>query len=596
MTAEEMLLRVIVCALVCLLPVDAKSQDDSDPRYDFVIIGGGTSGLVVANRLSEMRDVTVVVIEAGDSVLNNHNVSTTTGYGLSFGTAIDWAYQTEEQIYGGGSKQTVRAGKAIGGTSTINGMSYTRAQKVQIDAWERAGNKGWNWNNLFPYYLKSEQFQVPTADQAARGADYYKSYHGEHGPLKVGWPKAMTNSTMLPILDETFQQLGLSYNRDVNGGSMVGLTVHPDTLDREANVRHDAARAYFWPYENRSNLKIISNTYANRILWKDDVDGDAVAIGVEVTGANGVETIYASKEVIVSAGSLKSPVILELSGIGNPDVLNKYDITPKVNISSVGENLQDQTNNGLSYEGREFWLGLPTFSVLPSAEQIYGDQLSDFSSKIMDNLGDYAKNVSISSKGAVQESNVLDALQMQYDLVFKSHVPFAEIVLIPIGHSFSSEYWPLLPFSRGSVHIKSSDPSQPPAINPSYFMFQPDLEAQVDVAQYIRKAFTTAPLDHLIGEEFSPGFEHVPEDASDMTWESWIKSHYRSNFHPVGTASMLPRDKGGVVGPDLKVYGTKNVRVVDASIVPFQICGHLTSTLYAVAERASDLIKRRYIF
>lgn len=120
MTVEAMLLRVIVCALVCFLPVDAKSQD-SDSRYDFVIIGGGTSGLVVANRLSEMKDVTVVVIEAGDSVLNNHNVSTTTGYGLSFGTAIDWAYQTEEQIYGGGSKQTMRAGKAIGGTSTING-------------------------------------------------------------------------------------------------------------------------------------------------------------------------------------------------------------------------------------------------------------------------------------------------------------------------------------------------------------------------------------------------------------------------------------------------------------------------------------------
>ncbi|CAG8191009.1 unnamed protein product [Penicillium olsonii] len=591
-----MLLRVITCAFIWLCSVDAKSQDGTGSRYDFVIVGGGTSGLVVANRLSEMRDVTVVVIEAGDSVLNNYNVSTTTGYGLSFGTSIDWAYQTEDQIYAGGSKQTMRAGKAIGGTSTINGMSYTRAQKAQIDAWEKAGNKGWNWNNLFPYYLKSEQFQVPTAEQAARGADYYKSYHGDHGPLKVGWPKAMTNSSLLPILDETFQHLGVSYNRDVNGGSMVGLTVHPDTLDRESNVRHDAARAYFWPYENRSNLKIISNTYANRIVWGDDSDGDAVAIGVEVAGVNGIEIIYATKEVILSAGSLKSPVLLQLSGIGNSDRLNQHDISLKVNISSVGENLQDQANNGLSYEGKEFWLGLPTFSALPSAEQIYGNELSDFASTVSESLGDYARNVSIASNGAVEEANVLDALQMQYDLIFESHVPFAEIVLLPIGHSFSSEYWQLLPFSRGRIHIQSSDASQPPAINPSYFMFQPDLKAQVDVAQFIRKAFSTAPLNRLVGEEFAPGVEHVPEDAPDAVWESWVKSKYRSNFHPVGTASMLPRDKGGVVGPDLRVYGTKNVRVVDASVVPFQLCGHLTSTLYALAERASDLIKRRYIF
>jgi choline dehydrogenase-like flavoprotein len=409
-------------------------------------------------------------------------------------------------------------------------MAYTRAQKVQIDSWEKVGNKGWNWKSLFPYYLKSEQFQVPTADQDARGADYYHSYHGEHGPLKVGWPKVITNSSVLPVLDETFQKLGVSYNRDINGGSMVGLTVHPDTLDREENIRHDAARAYYWPYENRSNLKIISNTYANKIIWDSNSDNEAVAVGVEVTGVDGVETIYASKEVILSAGSLKSPVILELSGIGNPDILEKHGVSLKVNISSVGENLQDQTNNGLSYEGKELWLGLPTFSVLPSAEQIYGDDFSAVSSAVNSSLADYAKNVSIFSNGAVQETNILAALQLQYELVFKSHVPFAEIVLLPIGHSFSTEYWPLLPFSRGSIHIQSADAAQPPSINPNYFMFEQDLKTQVDVARYIRKAFTIAPLAELVGDEFGPGVEHVPEDASESTWERWIKS--KCEYYP----------------------------------------------------------------
>lgn len=341
----------------------------------------------------------------------------------------------------------------------------------------------------------------------------------------------MTNSSVLPMLDETFQRLGISYNRDANGGSMVGLTSHPDTIDREANVRHDAARAYFWPYQNRSNLKIISNTYANKILWSSDSHDEAVAVGVEVTGVEGVETIYASKEVILSAGSLKSPVILELSGIGNPDILNQHGISPKVNLSSVGENLQDQTNNGLSYEGNEFWLGLPTFSVLPSADQIYGDDTSRIASEISSSLADYAKNVSSASNGAVEEANVLAALQLQHDLVFKSQVPFTEIVLLPIGHSFSSEYWPLLPFSRGNIHIQSADPSKPPAINPNFFMFQSDLKAQIAVAKFIRKAFMTAPLKDFVGQEYAPGTEHVPENASDAVWESWIKSNCKYQWH-----------------------------------------------------------------
>jgi len=403
-------------------------------------------------------------------------------------------------------------------------MSYTRAQKVQIDSLELVGNKGWNWDSLMPYYKKSEMFQVPTPDQIAHGADYYISYHGENGPVKVGWPMMMTNSSMLPILDQTFQNMGLPYNRDINGGNMVGLTAHPDTLDREANVRHDAARAYFWPYEHRHNLKIISNTYANKILWANESSGEAVAIGVEVTGPDGSETIYASKEVILSAGSLKSSVILEHSGIGNPDILGKYDIPVVVNISTVGENLQDQTNNGLAYKGREFWLGSPAFSALPSANLLYGKSVSDVASSVNSSLADYAKAVANFSNGAVQESNILYAFQLQYDLVFKSQVPYAEIVLLPIGHSFSSEYWPLLPFSRGNIHIKSADASQPASINPNYFMFEQDLNSQADVARYIRNIFRTAPLSDLVGDEVSPSVDHVPKNASEDTWTGWVKS------------------------------------------------------------------------
>jgi choline dehydrogenase-like flavoprotein len=251
---------------------------------------------------------------------------------------------------------------------------------------------------------------------------------------------------------------------------------------------------------------------------------------VDVTGPDGDETIYASKEVILSAGSLKSSVILELSGIGNPDILDKYDIPIKVNISSVGENLQDQTNNGLSYAGKGFWVGAPTLSALPSAEQIYGGRVSGLASSIKSSLEDYAKAVSNFSNGAVQAANLLDAFELQYDLIFKSRVPFAEIVFLPLGHSFSSEYWPLLPFSRGNIHIQSADSSKAAAINPNYFMFEQDLDVQGNVAKFIRNTFGTAPLSELVAEEFSPGSDRVPQNASDSTWRDWAKSNCKHLF------------------------------------------------------------------
>ncbi|KAL4868999.1 hypothetical protein BDV12DRAFT_185557 [Aspergillus spectabilis] len=575
----------------------AASHRVSSPKYDFVIVGGGTSGLVVANRLSELNNVTVAVIEAGDSVLNNFNVTDVLGYSLAFGTEIDWAYQTENQTYAGGQKQTIRAGRAIGGTSTINGMSYTRAENAQIDNWELVGNKGWNWKNLLQYYKKSEGFEVPTQDQTAHGANYEADSHGKDGPLKVGWPTAMTNSSIFPVLNETMERLGIHYNRDANDGKMVGFTVHPDTLDRERNTREGAARAYYWPYEARSNLKIISNTQANRIIWSNTTHGkcgDAVAIGVEVTGPSGQETIYASKEVILSAGALRSPALLELSGVGNPDILHKHSIPVKVNIPTVGENLQDQTNNALTWESNDLLTGLATFSALPSVNELYGDDLSSLASFINASLPNYAIAVSRASNGSVEESNLLDAFKLQYDLIFTSHVPYAEIVFAPTGSSFVVEYWPLLPFSRGSVHIRSANASQLPAINPNYFMFEQDAAAQADVARYIRKALGTAPLAGIVGDEVTPGLDILPETSSESTWNDWVLANYRPNYHPVGTASMLPREKGGVVDAELRVYGTRNVRVVDASVLPFQLCGHLTSTLYAVAEKASDLIKSRY--
>lgn len=201
-------------------------------------------------------------------------------------------------------------------------MSYTRAEAAQIDAWEEVGNAGWNWKSLYPYYLKSERYQIPTPEQAAGGAAYELDFHGFDGPLKVGYPSNQAVNEFPLALNNSYQAMGVPFAPDVNGGILRGFTVYPKTVDTEANIRMDAARSYYWPFSaSRTNLHLLLNSTATRILWKQTTKSevDAVAIGVEVLNANGTRQVFnASGEIILSAGALRTPSLLELSGVGNP--------------------------------------------------------------------------------------------------------------------------------------------------------------------------------------------------------------------------------------------------------------------------------------
>ncbi|KAF2767445.1 hypothetical protein EJ03DRAFT_337672 [Teratosphaeria nubilosa] len=562
-------------------------DDGSNTSYDYIVVGGGTSGLVIANRLSENPDVSVLIIEAGASVYNNTNVTDVNGYGNAFGTDIDWQYQSVNQTYAGGSKQTLRAAKALGGTSTINGLAYARAQVDQIDAWEALGNEGWNWQSLFPYFKKSEGFQIPDANRTAGGHFTWNvEDHGLAGPLKTGWAYSQANTSLPVILNSTMRNLGLEWNSDLNSGYMNGFSVMPRTVDQAANVREDAARAYYYPYVQRPNLHVRLNTVASKLTWKAD-STTPTAEGVVVS--HGVEVIKANKEIILSAGALVSPLILELSGVGNPDVLNSLGIKTVVDLPTVGENLQDQLNNEQVFSiANNFKVsGGTTYVAYPSASDIFGNQTNAVATKYKDALPAYAAQVAAANGNVTKASDLLRFFTQQWDLIFNGELPFAEILFYNTNGAWSTEYWTLLPFSRGNVHIGNANSTSDALIDPKYMMLDIDTDFVIETSRFARKAFNTAPLSIFVAADTTP----AANVTTDAEWESYIKSTYRSNFHSIGSTAMMPRAKGGVVDSTAKVYGTANVRVVDAGVLPFQVCGHLVATLYAVAEKVADAIK-----
>ncbi|QSZ33348.1 hypothetical protein DSL72_002936 [Monilinia vaccinii-corymbosi] len=361
----------------------------------------------------------------------------------------------------------------------------------------------------------------------------------------------------------TYAALGVPWNRDVNDGGMVGYNRYPSTYDRDLNIRYDAGRAYYYPVADRKNLHIYANTTAQRLTWRRDTD-TPTAEGVEVltNGSNDSYVISANREVIISAGSLASPAILELSGVGNPSILNKYDIDVVVDLPTVGENLQDQTHNGLGFQntGLTNFTGGAGFVGYPTAADVFGSEFQNISAKVLESLPEYAAKVSAASGNVTKAADLLKFFKLQYELIFSSThpVPVAEILIAPSAHSFTSEYWALLPFSRGNVHITSSVPGTRVAINPNYFHLDSDASSQIATAKFIRSLYSTAPLSTLAGSETRPGLSTVAEDAAEAEWFEWVKANYRSNFHPVATAAMLPRESGGVVDSKLKVYGAAN--------------------------------------
>ncbi|KAK0534006.1 hypothetical protein OC842_002779 [Tilletia horrida] len=594
--------------------------------WDYVIVGGGLAGLTVANRLSENPAISVLVIEAGADTRDDPRLRSLNTYGQGFAannTDINWRYKAT-------NGKLVSAGKGLGGSTSINGAAWTRGDVSEIDNIGRLGNAGWSYNMLLPYMNKAENFTVPNADAAKLGAQYNASAHGFSGYVSVRFGDVVyDNSTssssstvrrnvdldgedgrvskrfwtgpQQPAFIKAMQQvLGVQPLADVAAGKTNGAAYFPNTLlNGPGNLRSSSAIAYLSPVEfARPNLAVLTTWRGWKMSWDPTKNATASGVVIQQTPGGPTYTVGVKREVVVAAGSIKSPVFLEHSGVGNKTILTSLGIQTRVSLPGVGANLQEQTNgvlgipNGtIPYGG----VGPGNAIAFPSVAQLFTNS-SAVRRAIEGNYTSWAAQA-VSAGAAVNSAGLIAQWKLIVGALFDYGVGATEFLFttgFPTG-DYGIELWPLLPLSRGYVHALSSDAFANVTLNPRYFSVPWDMDLQVASSRAARRVLQGDALKQIAsGPENKPGFTTVPNDAqagSFRAWQAWISKNFGSVAHPIATCAMMPRANGGVVSESFLVYGTANVRVVDASALPMQISAHLSSTLYGIAERAADAIK-----
>jgi choline dehydrogenase len=418
---------------------------------DYIIIGAGTSGLLVANRLSANPDTKVVLIEPGEDDRNNPNVTDPLNRNENAGTEIDWSYKSTPQSRLNDRSIEFTAGKIVGGTSMINGMMYIRTAVPEIDGWERLGAKGWNWETLFPFYKGIERFVDPTPEQTKAGAGVVPEFHGRDGDVAVSFPDQLLTGDLCSTLATTWEALGVKSRPDANGGKVQGYTVRPMMVDRESGVRASAATAFYYPISERPNVRLIQGT-ALHLLWTERAKEEKQAAnGVRYLDSDGKVqdiTLNPSGEVIVAAGALATPAILEASGVGNPSILSKLGIEVKVDLPGVGENFQDQPDLTLTYTPKKETPGVFTpYAAFVTAQDVFGDKTEEIAASTEASLRTWAETVA-STSAHIGPDAIERIFRHQHSLIFNEKVAVGEITMTS-SKTIASEYWTLLPFSRG---------------------------------------------------------------------------------------------------------------------------------------------------
>ncbi|EAQ83060.1 hypothetical protein CHGG_10878 [Chaetomium globosum CBS 148.51] len=569
------------------------SVDLSQP-FDYVVIGGGTAGLVVANRLTEDSSVRVLVVEAGADRTADPLVLTPGLVGALYGKEeYDWNFISPPQPTLNNRRINQARGKMLGGSSALNFLMLLYPSKGNIDAWAALGNPSWNYDALAPYLRKFAT--VHPSPQSARdllGLTYLNEDLAKgDGPIQVSHTEGygVTNKAWL----QTFAGLGLEAASDPREGGALGAFQNHASIDPATNTRSYACTGYYTPeVAKRPNLVVLTETVVNKIIFDTTSGEDAVATGVEIITKDGQKKqVSASTEVILAAGSLQSPQILELSGVGGRDLLGKHGIPVIVENPNVGEHVQDHPIVCQSFEVAD---GVPSGDVLRDPNVLQA-LVGMYQTGGAGPLGQSV--ISVAYSPLVDGSGIVPA-EAKASL-FAEHAPTFDtpegkvarkLVESPTEATFQYLLFPSQPFSRGSVHITSADVHAPPEWDPKYNSNPLDMELLARAVQFVERIVDPATP---FGGVLKAGGQRQPAlKADDLdTAREIVRRRQISVFHVAGSCAMRPRDQGGVVDERLRVYGTKRLRVVDASVFPIEPVGNIQSVVYAVAERAADFIK-----
>jgi choline dehydrogenase len=526
--------------------------------FDYIVTGAGSAGCAVAARLSESGRYRVLLLEAGGKDRNPW-IHIPMGFSQVYANPrVNWMYESEPEVRLGGRRLYQPRGKVLGGTSSINGMVYMRGNAADYDEWRQRGCTGWDWDSVLPYFKKAEHQQ--------RGAN---AFHGVGGPLHVS--DQPHRSELADRLVEAAIQAGLPPIEDFNDGRQEGAGYFQSTTGRRR--RWSTATAYLRPARNRANLVVRPNAHATRILIEHDR-----AAGVTYVCDGTMRTARATGEVIVSGGVFNSPQLLQLSGIGPGELLQRMDIPVVRDLSAVGNHLQDHF-----YVRLAFRCTRPiTMNDLANSMPRKVLALTQY---LLFRRGPLSAN-GVTAGAFARSDPRLERPDLQFN--FSPYSYASRDARGAVAHpfpGFSLSAVHLRPDSRGSVHIRSPDPLTAPAIRFNFLETRYDLLALTAGVRLARRFAEQPALAPYVAEELLPG----PTVNTDAEFEANIRANANSNLHPVGTCRMGP-DGGCVVDPRLRVHGIGGLRVADASIMPTVPAGNTNAPSIMIGEKAADMI------